>query len=149
MRTRWLFLALALSLAANVLAGVALWRLHRLSPEGPARGLGESAPCAEEQTIREDLSRHLCAGQPDRRAIRATLQRLAALRHQRLEEAVEQWLATSCQAPGSERDLRVKHLNQRLCPWRETGDGCCAPPPASGATPIHPAPPVTGEKEKA
>ncbi|MGV8039755.1 MAG: hypothetical protein AB2L07_06665 [Thermoanaerobaculaceae bacterium] len=137
MRSRWMLALLAVSLAVNVTAGVALWRVHRTNASAARTGL--AMPCAEERAIREDLSRHLCAGTPDRGAIRATLERLSTLRQRRLEEAVDRWLSTCCQANEPDRSRHHTQLDKHLCPWRSSGEGCCAPSPTDGADPTNPA----------
>ncbi|HPC82642.1 MAG TPA: hypothetical protein P5234_05445 [Thermoanaerobaculaceae bacterium] len=145
MRTRWLAVALIASLALNVLAASAWWRLRAVT----AATLATPAPCAEERAIREELARLLCAPEPDRTAVRAALQRLGALRHHRLEAAVERWIATCCRAAPSERARHLEDLNKQLCPWRNPGDGCCAPSPGPRTPPVDSAQPQSTEKERA
>lgn len=147
MRSRWLLAALAVSLALNVLAATAWWRVHAATTT--PSGLPPHTPCAEERAIREELSRLLCAPQPDRSAVRATLERLGTLRHHRLEVAIEHWISTCCQAAPSEREQHLKDLNEQLCPWRSSEDGCCAPSPGPGTPPVDPAQPLSTEKGRA
>lgn len=128
---------LAVSLAINVMAGVALWRVQRATGAGDRAGV--PMPGAEERAIREDLARHLCAEIPDHSAIRTTLQRLSRLRQRRLEEAVDRWLTTCCQATEHDRARHHTLLDLHLCPWRSSGEGCCAPSPTNGADPTNPA----------
>lgn len=137
MRSRWLLALLAVSLAVNVAAGVALWRVHRA--HAAAARTRPAMPGAEERALREELSRQLRAVPPDRGAIRATLERLTTMRQRRLEEAIDRWLSTCCQADEADRIRRHTQLDRHLCPWRPSGEGCCAPSPADGADPTHPA----------
>lgn len=141
MRVRWLVLGLTLSLAVNLMAGMALWRAHRAAGGGQARELLSHAPCAEERAVREELSRCLCASQPDRPAIQAALARLESLRQRRLTVAVERWLQRCEGAPQAERVRLLGELQRNLCPWNHSQNGCCAPSSAPGASTAHPAQP--------
>jgi hypothetical protein len=141
MRTRWLVVGLAVSLAVNLMAGTALWRVHRAARAGKAGEPLSHAPCAEERAVREELSRCLCASAPDRPAIQAALARLEGLRQKRLSVAVERWLQRCEGAPQAERVRLLGELQRNLCPWNHSQNGCCAPSSAPGASTAHPAQP--------
>lgn len=141
MRTRWLVLGLAVSLAVNLMAGMALWRVHRSAPAGQSGALLSHAPCAEERAVREELTRCLCASEPDRPAIQAALARLEGLRQKRLTVAVERWLQRCEGAPQTERVRLLRELQRNLCPWNQSQNGCCAPSAAPGTSSTQPAQP--------
>ncbi|HNX49800.1 MAG TPA: hypothetical protein PLS53_09245 [Thermoanaerobaculaceae bacterium] len=148
MRTRWLIVACAVSLALNLAFGTALWRARGASHVGQPGELLGHAPCAEERAVREELTRGLCASEPDRQAIQAALARLEGLRQKRLSVAVERWLQRCEGAPETERAQLLHELQRNLCPWNQSGNGCCAQSPAAGvstAKPAQPKPPRQGE----
>jgi hypothetical protein len=127
---------------------MALWRVHRSARPGQTGELLSHAPCAEERAIREELTRCLCASQPDRPAIQAALARLETLRQHRLTVAVDAWLQRCEGAPQTERSRLLHELQRNLCPWNQSQNGCCAPSAAAGAThakPAQPSSPHQGE----
>lgn len=148
MRTRWLVLGIAISLSVNLMAGMAHWRVHRSAPAAQSTALLSHAPCAEERAVREELTRCLCASEPDRPAIEAALARLETLRQRRLTVAVERWLQRCEAAPQTERARLLSELQRNLCPWNQSQNGCCAPSAAAGAShakPVQPSSPHQGE----
>ncbi len=138
MRTRWVVLALGLSLAVNVTFGVALWvSWHGTRAAAAALGPVCAAPlCEEEKTVREELVAALCARTPDRAAIGASLARLDQVRASQRNEIVERWLARCSGAAPEERAALGTMMTRLLCPWRSgTGAACCAPTPPAGKRP--------------
>lgn len=148
MRTRWLVVAFAVSLALNLAFAAAFWRARSASRVGQPGDLLGHTPCAEERAVREELTRGLCASEPDRLAIQAALSRLEGLRQKRLGVAVERWLRRCEGAPETERAQLLRDLQRNLCPWNQSGNGCCAQSPAAGVStdkPTQPKPALQGE----
>jgi len=142
MRSRWGLVLLALSLAANVALGAALWTAWRSCPAmatalGPACTAGMSEA---EMRAREALAASLCERNPDRAAIAATLARFDAARDGQRRAAVERWVERCSGAGAAERAALSMTVKRLLCPWTcREGDPRCAPAPSPGARSDNPA----------
>lgn len=136
MRTRWIVLVLGLSLAVNVTFGVALWISWHGAPGARAAFASACATplCDEEKKVREELASSLCAREPDRAVIGATLARLDAVRARERDEIIDRWLARCSSAGSGERAALSTTVKRFLCPWCISEDAATrAPSKAPGA----------------
>lgn len=152
MRTRWLVLALGLSLVLNVLIGTALIQAagrgrEALDSAAAAAQVGADkarltcpAGCPEERCIREELSRLLCTERPDRAALAAVLARLDSVRAKERDRVLDKWLHQCSKTPPAEREALRRQLHHALCPWNSAGEGNCAPSAGDRGNSAHPKP---------
>ncbi|HVN76684.1 MAG TPA: hypothetical protein VMT19_10240 [Thermoanaerobaculaceae bacterium] len=132
MRIRWVVALMALSVAANVTLGAALWvSWHGGRTAAAALGATCSAPlCEEEKAVREQLAASLCAAAPDRSAIRTALAHLDEVRARQRAAIVERWLVRCSSSRATERAALADTVRRMLCPWQAAGGAaCCAPKP--------------------
>lgn len=142
MRTRWLVVLAGVSLAANVLLGIAFVQAGRaLKQQAQASITAVPTFCDEEKRVREELTALLCAAPPDRRAIEATLVRLDNLRSMHRDRALAQFLASCERASAADRAALHESFRHQMCPWQHEGEGCCAPSPSPGSPSDHAAQP--------
>jgi hypothetical protein len=141
-RTRWLVVLAGVSLAANVLLGIAFVQAGRALQQQSRAGIAAVPTfCDEEKKVREELTALLCAVPPDRRAIEATLARLDTLRATHRDRALAQFLSSCERASAADRATLHESFRHQMCPWQHEGEGCCAPSPAPGSPSDHPAQP--------
>lgn len=138
MRTRWLVMALGISLVLNVLFGTAFWQCTRtcslMAAGVPTVALASDkarltcpAGCPEERKIRENLTGLLSAERPDRTALSAAMARLDAVRAVERDRLLDRWLSHCAKATPVEREELRRQLHHALCPWNAAGEGNRAP----------------------
>ena len=121
MRTRWMVLAVGLSLALNVFLGVGLWKAHPVEAKSAAIAEAPPAPCNEEERLlREQLEAQLCADPLDCAAVEVTFQRLDAVRAKERLSALDQWLYAGKQS-GCRNGQMSPEVQRLLCPWKQPG----------------------------
>ena len=122
MRTRWMVLALGLSLALNLFLGAALWKSRQTEPRSQAAAASPPpppAPCNEEERLlREHLEAQLCADPLDCAAIEATFERLDAVRARERLAALDHWAYAGKQA-GCRSGQMSPEVQRLLCPWKQ------------------------------
>jgi|GEM_PF-5571574 len=120
-RTRWVALAIGLSIGLNVFLAAALWRTRRGTSHAAVQT--PVATCSEtEQRLREQLQAQLCGDPPDCAAIEATFARLDAVRAQERQAALDRWVSLGKSAECRD-DRTSPQVERLLCPWKQSGGG--------------------------